>query len=159
MRNPEDGYTGGVRLVTALVPLLKGTLLKEGTADELAASSTLDDLTTAGVVGLGSSLTGDEFGTFSPADDFAASSIADDFGAASTGDDFGTSSTGDDLGTFSTAADVAASSADEAFAGGGFAVYVVFVSASNSRFKENRKSYDGDCHWSLGDRHGDWRRA
>lgn len=88
MRNPEDGYTGGVRPVTALVPLLKGTLLKEGAAEELAASWTADDLTTAGVVEFGSSL---------------------------TGDDLGTSSTGNDLG---------ASSNGEAFAGGGFAVYV-----------------------------------
>lgn len=79
--------------MTALVPLLKGTLLKEGTAEELAASSTADDLTTAAVVELDSSPTGDDFGS---------------------------------------------SPTDEALAGGGFAVYVHFASASISHFKVNR---------------------
>lgn len=61
MRNPEDGYTGGVVLVAALVPLLKGALLKEGSADALAASSTADD--SAGEEGfeLGASSTDEAF--------------------------------------------------------------------------------------------------
>lgn len=42
-------------LVAALVPLLKGALLKEGSADELAASSTADDSAGEGAFELGAS--------------------------------------------------------------------------------------------------------
>ena len=64
VRNPEDGYTGGVLLVAAaLVPLLNGTLLKEGSADELAASSTADEWATDGAVELGLSSAGELFAT------------------------------------------------------------------------------------------------
>lgn len=121
MRNPEDGYIGCVRLVTALVPLLKGTLLKEGSGEELAASSIADDLVTEGVV------------------------------------DLGTSSTADDSAR--RLAELGPSSTDEAFAGGGFAVCVNSALAEEFAIQWKSKSYNCDCHRSLGYRHGHWRRA
>lgn len=87
MRNPEDGYIDCVMLVTAFVPLLKGALLKEGSAEELAGSSAADDSAREGVVELD------------------ASSTADDSARG--------------------VAELGASSAGEAFAGEGFAVYIV----------------------------------
>ena len=74
---------GFVVLVAALVPLLKGTLLKEGTAEELAASSTANDLAGEGVGELGTSSTADdsarwpaELGTSSTGEAFAGEGVA-----------------------------------------------------------------------------------
>ncbi len=54
VRNPDDGYRSGLRLMTTLFLLLKGMLLNEGSAKEfakeLAVSSMIGVLTTASFV-------------------------------------------------------------------------------------------------------------